>query len=190
MVTRRPPNADRDRRLLRDYRLYPPQPASGENSIDPTVLTRNDPRLFGDWEAFTRQGGYLVDDVDISVDPNQNNFENAIGPTLLPDLNWGPHNIYNEDGSYNVHPPHGACSAPHMLVRTKPPQNITAAPARAAGQEFGYRDALVEVGLLGQPQYAEAGSGPGAGAGAEEEHNNAEVDDIPWDEWINFDGTE
>jgi hypothetical protein len=39
----------------------------------------------------------------------------------LPDLNWGPHDMYLADGTLNPNPPHGDCTYPTTLGRSSPP---------------------------------------------------------------------
>ncbi|EXJ89156.1 hypothetical protein A1O3_02220 [Capronia epimyces CBS 606.96] len=174
ILIHRPPNADT--RALRDYRIDPTLPTfQSENVFGAADLTTIDPRLLErentrKWAGPTGEGGQ----------PSQNIFENEtrtrndLGVTLFPNLNLGPHNIYNEDGLYNVHPPHGDCSGPHLLGRIvpPPPRQPIAPPARVASQEAGHQDATFAQGNPGQL--------------AEEEHN-PQLEDVNWDEWSNFD---
>ncbi|KIV81044.1 hypothetical protein PV11_08497 [Exophiala sideris] len=135
------------------------------------------PRLFGD------RGGHASNAVGLQGGTRTAPaFETAGGqdqtgqyPTRFPDLNWGPHHAYLADGTLNPSPPHGACTSPTQLGRTRPP-----VPGSLGG--------AVEQNLPQPPREEEnARQELQQDGGASNASESEEADDSNDEDWIDMD---
>lgn len=159
---------------LNNHLKAPVQPTfPGGRIVDDAYLANIDPRL---WPASARQRAGRADEHSERVqgtlrDEDEDEDENGVGAILFPNLNWGSHNVHNEDGSFNVHPPHGDYSVPHLLGRVAPPQQPTAAAAVGVIR----RDAAAEREDLAALLRADTGL-------AIEGDNEPQLEDVTWDD--------